>query len=240
MNSQKSQLIAIMAFLFLPTLLFSQFTYIDVSVGNRFMKMSQSQVRKITSTYNQTNIHVNGLWRIRRHFGVGVTASVPLRQGGKYRLTSFNGSAVTKYTIPSDIDFDYHFNESAKVAFNGRLYGGIKGNFYLDGRISIFSMTEHLNVKYYGYSLLENNVFKQIAPGFSVGMQPHFGKKVFMNVNMSWDFYTFKGTGFKNGNYNTNESYYVDIPDGDSFSFYSAVPDKKSVFSINLGLGYFF
>ena len=131
-----------------------------------------------------------------------------------------------------------NFKESAKVSVNGRLYGGIKGNFYLDGRISMFSITEYLFSYFPGNSYSEENKFKQIAPGFSIGMQPHLGKNVTMNINMGWDFYKFKDTGFKNAG--PSEKYLVPTEFYEQNYFKSQLPDKQRAFSINIGFGYFF
>ena len=237
---RKFRYIIIIALILSPISVYSQFTYIDISVGNKFMKFSKQRFESYRSKYNQTNIHVNGLWRFKRHFGIGMTASIPVRQGGKYLIIGENGHGLNKYEIdPTKLNFNYYFKESAKVSFNGRLYGGVKGNFYLDGRISFFSFTEHLMSNYPGLTYSEENKFKQIAPGFSIGMQPHLGKNITMNINMGWDFYKFKDVGFKNAG--PTESYLAPIYQSyDSTFFKSQLPDKKAAFSINIGLGYFF
>ncbi len=232
--------IIIVAFLSLPCALFSQFTYLDVSIGNKFMKISNRK-EGYGNRYNQTNIHVNGLWRFRRHLGVGMTASIPVRQGGKFNILIDKGFTLNQYDMNnSSRQWNYFFTESSKFSLNGRIYGGIKGNFYIDGRISFFSFTENLTINTNSLNVLEKNTFNQMAPGFSIGMQPHLGKKVFMNLNLSWDFYRFKDIGFKNGNGATPEIYDALISNSTIVSFKSQFPDKKAAFSANIGLGYFF
>lgn len=237
MNLQKKQLVILLSFLIFPVVIFSQFTYLDISVGNKFMKISK-QKHSYTNRYNQTNIHVNGLWRFTRQFGIGATASIPIRQGGKYNIQAEDHNTISKIDMEHyGIPLDYFFRESAKFSINGRIYAGIKRNFYVDGRISMFSFTENLTVN---AKSLEKNTFKQVAPGFSIGMQPHLSEKLFMNLNMSFDFYKFKDIGFKNGNKLNNPDTYGIPVYTNMVYFKSQVPEKKMAFSANLGFGYFF
>lgn len=224
-----------------PISLYSQFTYIDVSLGNKIMKVSNQKVGRYINNYVQTNIHVNGLWRFKRHLGIGITASIPIRNGGKYMIITESGSKVNKYDInTSKYSWDYFYTESAKVAFNGRLYAGTKANFYVDGRISIFSFTEHLTLERATIEELEKNVFKQVIPGFSVGLQPSLSKNIFLNINLSWDFYKFKDVGFKNGSGPSSDTYYTPYSQYEMLAFKSQIPEKKLGFSANVGVGYFF
>ena len=202
------------------------------------MKISRAKSNITASTYNQTNIHVNALWRFKRHFGIGATASLPLRQGGKFDIQAEDHNTLNENTFQQlGIPLDYFFDESAKVSVNGRIYGGIKGNFYLDGRISMFSFRENLTLN--TSQELEKNTFKQVAPGFSIGMQPHLNRNLFMNLNMSFDFYQFKDTGFKNGSGVNSDAYGVSMY-SDIVYFKSQMPEKKMAFSANIGFGYFF
>ena len=232
----------IFLFLMMPIIGLSQFTYIDVSVGNRFMTIAETKDMNTRSRYNQTNIQVNGLWRFMRNFGVGVSASIPVRQGGKYYINTVDASFFHAGFFNSVSDFDYHFEESAKVAFNGRLYGGTKGNFYVDARMSIFTFREVLKIDISSYEYVfpvkvsERNEFRQFAPGFSVGMNPHLSKNIFMNLNVGFDFYRFENVGFKKAG--ISETY--TIQSYHSVNFKSQLPDKRYAFSANIGLGYFF
>ncbi len=240
MNLHKSQLIVLLAVLFLPAVSFSQFTYLDISLGNKFMKMSEGKSYR-ANKYNQTNLQLNGLWRFRRHFGVGASASIPIRHGGKFNLSTSNGSYINKYSQgSSSVTYDYFYKESARFAINGRIYGGIKANFYFDGRISFFTYREYLTyIKPAPGKTLEENSFKQIAPGFSVGMQPHLGRNLYLNFNLSWDFYSFKNVGFKNGLVDNPDTYPV-VEYSNVIYFKSEMPAKTTAFSFNFGLGYFF
>ncbi|MDD2982136.1 MAG: hypothetical protein PHQ74_01995 [Crocinitomicaceae bacterium] len=243
MTLRANLIITALVLIILPIPLQAQFTYLDISLGNRFTNISGD--KNFKTKYDQTNIQINGLWRFKRYFGIGATASVPVREGGTYRL-----KVARKYqpiVIPhsygqSNLDFKYYFTESTKVAFNGRIYGGIKGNFYLDGRISMFSMTENLSFTNLGKKYSETNKFSQIAPGFSVGLNPHLGKYLHMNLNLSWDFYTYKDIGFKNGNTSKKDTYYIESAESNigSFKFKSQVIEKATTFSFNFGLGYKF
>lgn len=241
MTLRANLIITALVLIILPIPLQAQFTYLDISLGNRFTNISGD--KNFKTKYDQTNIQINGLWRFKRYFGIGATASVPVREGGTYRL-----KVARKYqpiVIPhsygqSNLDFKYYFTESTKVAFNGRIYGGIKGNFYLDGRISIFSITENLAFTNLDQNYSETNKFNQFAPGFSIGMNPHLGKYLYMNLNLSWDFYKYNDRGFKNGNTVEKDAYYVFIPNDYSYTLKTQVPEKGLVFSFNFGLGYRF
>ncbi|MDD2982135.1 MAG: hypothetical protein PHQ74_01990 [Crocinitomicaceae bacterium] len=240
MNHRANLLIALIALFFLPTSLHAQFTYVDVTLGNSFMNVYKSGSKK--SKYDQTNLQINGLWRFRRNFGVGITASVPIREGGRYYLLTNQSSGLTKHSYDlKGLDLKYYFSESMKIAFNGRIYFGVKNNYYVDGRISMFSTTENLSFIMGGKTYTENNKFNQLAPGFSVGLNPHIGENMYFNLNLAWDFYKYKNHGFKNGNSGIPEAYI--LPNG-SFSelmaFKSPVSDKALSFSFNIGLGYRF
>lgn len=243
MNFRVNRVITALAIIILPLTLQAQFTYLDVSLGNRFTKISSSGDVSNKTQYNQTNVQINGLWRFKRHFGAGITASIPIYEGGKFGIKTTDGEVKLKgnYLLKNSL-FKYYFTESTKIAFNGRIYAGIKGNFYLDGRISMFSMTENLSFTNLGKKYSETNKFSQIAPGFSVGLNPHLGKYLHMNLNLSWDFYTYKDIGFKNGNTSKKDTYYIESAESNigSFKFKSQVIEKATTFSFNFGLGYKF
>lgn len=220
----------------------AQFTYIDLTVGNRFMTLAPQKEDNYRTRYNQTNIQVNGVWRIKRNLGVGMTASIPVRQGGKAYITTADNDIFNAEAFFSPTQFDYHFQESAKVAFNGRLYGGIRGSFYLDARVSIFTFSEHLMINvnsggaYSSLSTKEINKYKQVAPGFSVGMNPHLSKNVYMNLNMSWDFYKFKDAAFSKAGPTETYNFYS----YKHVALKTQLPEKRYAFAVNFGLGYFF
>lgn len=243
MNLRVNRIIALFSLFLLPASLYAQFTYLDVTLGNSFMNVYKSKNNSSKSKYNQTNLQVNGLWRFKRNLGVGMTVSVPIRQGGSYNLLTDQSSDLTKYSAESkNIDLKYYFKESLKIAFNGRIYFGVKNNYYVDGRISIFSTTENLSFNLPNKSYRENNKFSQLAPGFSVGLTPHIGENMYMSLSLAWDFYKYKDHGFKNGNsgspdvYTIPKAYYS----SDMMRFKSPVSDKALSFSFNIGLGYRF
>jgi hypothetical protein len=243
MNFRVNRITTILAIIFLPASLFAQFTYLDVTLGNSFMNVYKSENKSFKSKYIQTNLQVNGLWRFKRNFGIGVTASVPIREGGRFYLLTDPINGLEKYDKDAkNIDLNYYFSESLKIAFNGRIYFGVKNNYYVDGRISMFSTTENLSFNMFGNTYIEKNKFNQLAPGFSVGLTPHIGENMYMNLNLAWDFYTYKDHGFKNGN-SGNPNEYV-IPSASSSSsvikFRSPVSGKALAFSFNVGLGYKF
>jgi hypothetical protein len=241
MNFRLNRIIVVLALIILPVTLQAQFTYLDVSLGNRFTTISKTDNDSYKTQHYQTNVQINGLWRFKRHFGAGITASIPVYEGGKYAIQTTGANIIVfgNYAIRNTL-FKYYFTESTKVALNGRIYGGIKGNFYLDGRISIFSMTENVSFTNLGSNYGETNKFSQFAPGFSIGMNPHFGKNLYMNLNLSWDFYKYKDIGFRNGNTLEKDTYFIYAPDNYSFKFKSQVIEKATAFSINFGLGYKF
>lgn len=239
MKYRLNRIITDLTLIILPVSLQAQFTYVDASLGNRFATISENVYK---TQYYQTNVHVNGLWRFSRHFGVGMTVSMPIYEGGRYSIqtTTSDKRIVRSDRVIRGAAFKYYFTESTKFAFNGRIYGGVKGSFYLDGRISIFSMSENLSFNNVGNTYGEIKKFSQLAPGFSIGMNPHLGKNLYMNLNLSWDFYKFKDVGFSNGNTVKKDTYYFYSDDNQSFSFKSQVLDKATAFSINFGLGYKF
>ncbi len=242
MNFRESHLIVLLATLFLPAVLFSQFTYLDISLGNKLMNIHKSKNNSYKTKHSQTDIQINGLWRFKRHFGVGASVSVPVRKSGNFNLQTSDGDFLNKYNqAQSPVEYDYYFKESAKFAVNGRIYAGIKANLYFDGRISFFNFKEYLILERpLPVEVLEENSFKQIAPGFSVGMRPHVGRKLFLNFNLAFDFYTFKDTGFKNGLVNGVVGEYPTVKYSEVHYFKSQMPDKKTAVSFNFGLGYFF
>jgi hypothetical protein len=243
MNLRVNRIIAFLALFLLPASLNAQFTYLDVTLGNSFMNVYKSENKSLKSKYDQTNLQINGLMRLRRNLGVGITVSVPIREGGRYYLLTDQSSGLSKYSSESkNIDLKYYFKESVKIAFNGRIYFGVKNNYYVDGRISMFSTTENLSFNMFGDTYTEKNKFSQLAPGFSVGLTPHIGENMYMNLNLAWDFYKYKDHGFKNGNsgspdvYTIPKAYYS----SDLIRFKSPVSDKALSFSFNVGLGYRF
>ena len=221
-----------------PIPLYSQFTYIDVSIGNRFMKIAKEKHTYYSTIYNQTNIHVNGLWRFNTYFGVGITASIPIRQGGTYWIIDENEQVLSTSDLQNAVlHLDYYFKESMKVSVNGRIYSGTKENFYLDGRISFLNFNEYLTSFYYTTNYIEENKFRQIAPGFSIGVQPHLTKNLSMNLNIGLDFYKFKEVGFGSTG---SDAFLIHFDAYKTTYIKSQLPDKSIAFSANIGVGYFF
>lgn len=196
----------------------AQFTYYDVGVTQAKVLIIGKSLHDTQTKILATELHVGGLWRFARNFGVGLDLGIPMIQKSKfsyrddyYRDNFRLGNLEERYKPQ---EFDYTFKQSPRLALIGRIYFGIRSNWFLDARLSASKIKSKLdveriaqvevnpgNLSYYRPALEALSIHEKqddffIIPGFALGFQPHIGERFFMNFNLGFDFYTFKESKF--------------------------------------------
>lgn len=203
---------------FIPLSSSAQFTYVDLGITQSKILMAGKSLYSKQTRVHVTEFNLGGLVRFRRHLGIGLDLGIPIAQksaysfrGGRYEDNLSTGIVEDRYKPQ---EFEYTIRQSAKLKLIGRVYFGVKSNWFLDLRVSALKLKSNLvleraaqeefnngNFSYFRPALEAVSIHEKqddlfIIPGLAIGFQPHLGERFFMNFNLGFDFYTFKGDGF--------------------------------------------
>lgn len=188
----------------------AQFTYIGSDFGYSSIRLKGEGHNYIMTLPVRLTV-VSRPWR---HFGGGVTYSIPLSQKVEFTPTGAGGGVSSGWgsdyrpTILNDI--------IAKDEFSGflRFFFDTEFNFFLDGRIRSYIIEQHFSLyrKYkpavftssgslaYAEIPFHSASFatrrRSISPGLSLGFAPHIGKHGFVSFQFEIDYIELKSQPF--------------------------------------------
>lgn len=253
------------ATLFITTFLFfnslGQFTYTNVSGGYEGISFASSFGSKLTSI-SSFSPSVSFVSRFKRHVGVGAQFSLPVAQSTKFSFDdAFTSSSSFRdyyVTNPSERyyaqEYDYDFQYNSYTSLFLRFYIDRKINFYVDGQFSFTQISESFQFKRpyvpqsYGItggvdrpSIPEENLDFQntknvLSSGVKFGLTPHITDHLFLDFNLGWDFLFLGMRSFSHA-----VPFKYDFEGGHEYvTFRSQIHGVKTLFSIRLGVGYYF
>lgn len=239
----------------------SQFTYININTGYEGLSLLSKGGTKLTGV-SSFSPSVSFISRFKRHLGVGFQFSTPIGQNTKFSFedASTSSSSFRDYYVTNsseryyaqEYDYDFQYNTYSSIFL--RLYIDRKINFYVDGQFSFTQISESFKFirpyvpQSYGVtgevnrpSIPEENIDFQntknvFSSGVKFGLSPHLTDHLFLDFNLGWDF-MFLGT--RSFSYSVPFKY--DFEGWHEFvAFKSQINGVKTMFSIRLGIGYYF
>lgn len=252
-------LIAILFFYFNAN---SQFTYINVNGGYEGLSLNSKLGSTLTGVKSYT-ASISVISRFKRHFGLGAKFSYALNQNFEFSFENAktDGNKFNDKSVRSPIsryyakDYSYDISYQNFGAIFGRFYFDKILNTYSDVSISFLKINESFSFQrdyvppYNGEfesnyrpsipaeNLSYNSDYNLISPGIRFGLSPHITDNLFVDFNLGWDFVFFKKNSFQ---YVVPYDYDI-VDDWHNYvTLESQASGTKTMFSINLGIGFYF